>query len=98
MHSFAPHVLVSLALTALVAAVPAASSTTPFSFAQWVEDIIANPDGDHLSPEEAVARKAAEASHPVVKRANCNQNFPRADVSSKMADVAILHTSWDVVC
>ncbi|KAM5345694.1 hypothetical protein ACJ41O_011555 [Fusarium nematophilum] len=32
----------------------------PFSFESWVESIIANPDGDHLSPEEAV--KAAEAS------------------------------------
>ncbi|KAG8170183.1 hypothetical protein KVR01_000928 [Diaporthe batatas] len=79
MHCFAPHALVALALSALVAAVPTTSSTTPFSFVQWVEDIIANPDGDHPSPEEAVAMKAAEGSHPIVKRANCNLNFPRAD-------------------
>ncbi|KAI9899781.1 hypothetical protein N3K66_006242 [Trichothecium roseum] len=26
-----------------------------FSFEAWVNDIIANPEGDHLSPEEAVA-------------------------------------------
>ncbi len=25
------------------------------SFEQWVEDIIANPDGEHLSPDEALA-------------------------------------------
>lgn len=98
MHSFAPHALVALALSALVAAVPTTSSTTPFSFVQWVEDIIANPDGDHLSPEEAVAKKAAEGSHDVVKRANCNQNFARADVSSKMVNVAALHTSWNRDC
>lgn len=98
MHSFAPHVLVTLALSALVTAVLTTSSTTPFSFVQWVEDIIANPDGDHLSPEEAVARKAAEVSHSVVKRANCNQNFPRADVSSKMADCGRFAYIQGVVC
>lgn len=25
------------------------------SFEQWIEDIIADPEGDHLAPEEAVA-------------------------------------------
>lgn len=53
-------------LLPLSAAAPAVSPSAPaviprdegFSFEQWVEDILADPEGDHLSPEEAV--KAAE--------------------------------------
>lgn len=46
----------------LVAALAGVSVNTAetFSFAEWVEGIIANPDGDNLTPEEAVA--AWEAS------------------------------------
>jgi hypothetical protein len=29
--------------------------TSSFSFAEWVEGIIANPQGDHLTPEQAIA-------------------------------------------
>ncbi len=65
-----------LALTAAVL-VPAATMRTTFSFAQWVEDIIANPD-TALTPDEAIA--AAEAADAVGfaggldKRAVCNQD------------------------
>lgn len=45
----------------LLAAVTLSSSTTAspfnapnFTFAKWVDEIIANPSGPHLSPEEAV--------------------------------------------
>ncbi|TDZ29455.1 hypothetical protein C8034_v000383 [Colletotrichum sidae] len=53
-----------LALVPLIAAAPAASEANidvreaevvPFSFEKWAEDIIANPNGKHLSPEEAFA-------------------------------------------
>ncbi|KAH8699359.1 hypothetical protein GQ44DRAFT_832157 [Phaeosphaeriaceae sp. PMI808] len=64
-----------LALTASVAAVPAsnAAAAVSFTFSQWIEDIIANPDGEHLSPEEAVtAKNAAEGAlspaNPLLKR------------------------------
>lgn len=85
MVNFAPHALAALALAALVAAIPTTTSTAPFTFVQWVEDIIANPEGDHLSPEEAVAAKnAAVEALPLLKRANCDQNWPRANVGSSM--------------
>ncbi len=46
--------LAVLATAASAAAVPAVTSGTTFSFAQWVEDIIANPD-TALTPDEAIA-------------------------------------------
>lgn len=54
--------LVSLATVTLAfsAAVNAAATPNTFSWESWVNDIIANPNGTHLSPEEAVA--ASEAS------------------------------------
>lgn len=50
------------ALVPLSVAAPAGSQTAPeaiprddaFSFQQWIDDIVADPEGDHLSPEEAV--------------------------------------------
>ncbi|TKW48485.1 hypothetical protein CTA1_5579 [Colletotrichum tanaceti] len=48
----------------LAAAAPAATESNldvraadaaPFSFAKWADDIIANPNGQHPSPEEAMA-------------------------------------------
>ncbi|ORY13955.1 hypothetical protein BCR34DRAFT_613085 [Clohesyomyces aquaticus] len=71
----------ALALTVSVAAVPTASNAAaaaPFTFSQWIEDIIANPDGQHLSPEEAVAAKnaavgAESPANPLLKRKpNCD--------------------------
>ncbi|KXH48453.1 hypothetical protein CSIM01_04832 [Colletotrichum simmondsii] len=48
-----------LALVPFIAAAPTAAEATeqnlPFSFERWAEDIIANPNGQHPSPEEAMA-------------------------------------------
>lgn len=72
-----------VALALAVTAAPAPTSQTTFSFAQWVEDIIANPD-TALSPEEAVA--AANAADIVtsagglIKRAWCQEHFRDAPV------------------
>ncbi|KAK4153396.1 hypothetical protein C8A00DRAFT_15371 [Chaetomidium leptoderma] len=68
--------LVALAMTASVAAAPAETSGTTFSFERWVEDIIANPD-TALTVDEAVA--AANAADVVgsagglQKRIRCDQ-------------------------
>lgn len=73
--------VVALALAVIAAAAP--TSQTTFSFAQWVEDIIANPE-TALSPEEAVA--AANAADVVTsaggltKRALCQELFKDAPV------------------
>ncbi len=78
--------LVALAMTAAsVAAAPAATSATTFSFEQWVEDIIANPD-TALTVDEAIA--AARTSEVVglagglQKRLWCDQPWKRAPVCS----------------
>jgi len=48
--------LAVLALSHIVGAFPTASTAkSSFSFVDWVDGIIANPDGEHLTPEEAVA-------------------------------------------
>jgi hypothetical protein len=52
--------LTALAMAASVAAAPAGTSGTTFSFEQWVEDIIANPD-TALTPDEAVAAASSVA-------------------------------------
>ncbi|KAH7138698.1 hypothetical protein B0J11DRAFT_500900 [Dendryphion nanum] len=84
--------IVALSLLAMcisVTAIPSlsTSSTAPFTFAQWIEDIITNPDGDHLTPEEAVAAKnAAEASrNPLTKRAWCQETFTSANANDAAA-------------
>ncbi|KAJ4342408.1 hypothetical protein N0V87_001026 [Didymella glomerata] len=83
---------VLLALSTSVAAAPSTPTSTEFTFAQWIEDIIADPTGDHLSPEEAVAAKnAAVASNTLGKRINCDQNWGRAnanDAASCLSDLA----------
>lgn len=83
-------VLALMASTALAAAVPATLATnaeirsSTFSFSSWVEEIIANPDGDHLSPDEAVeAFFAAENAGSLDKRATCRGD----DSSVKPANV-----------
>jgi len=80
--------LIALVAAASAAAVPATTTTatttsgTTFSFSQWVEDIIANPD-TALTPDEAV--EAAQAADVVgsagglEKRAWC-QEGGRANV------------------
>ena len=73
-----------LALSTSVAAAPSAPTSTEFTFAQWIEDIIADPTGSHLSPAEAVAAKnAAVASNTLGKRINCDQSWGRANVRSR---------------
>ena len=66
---------------ATAAAAPAAAAD--FSFAQWIEDIIADPSGAHLSPAEAVEAKnaaVAASSSPFQKRINCDKAWARANV------------------
>jgi hypothetical protein len=48
--------LVMLAACHAVTAAPSKEIvTSSFSFLDWVDRIIADPNGEHLSPEEAVA-------------------------------------------
>ncbi|KAH0429048.1 hypothetical protein CKAH01_06163 [Colletotrichum kahawae] len=56
MVSFTLPALATLALAALANGAPTTQteSVEIFSFAKWVDGIIANPDGDNLTPEEAV--------------------------------------------
>ncbi|TDZ58275.1 hypothetical protein CTRI78_v005615 [Colletotrichum trifolii] len=86
--------LVALAMAASVAAAPAPTSQTTFSFAQWVEDIIANPD-TALTPEEAIA--AAQTASIVSsagglhKRAWCPdalRSAPAGDATACLNDLA----------
>jgi hypothetical protein len=76
MVNFAPATLAVLALTPVIGAlaVPDTSVGTRsadeierFSFVKWVDDMIANPGGTHLSPEqayEAWQRTVANATEP----------------------------------
>ncbi|TDZ30026.1 hypothetical protein C8035_v003496 [Colletotrichum spinosum] len=57
--------LAVLALASFAGAAPAAAETDAvevFSFAKWVDGIISNPDGDNLSPEQAVEAWQASIS------------------------------------
>ncbi|KAK4203894.1 hypothetical protein QBC40DRAFT_274110 [Triangularia verruculosa] len=90
MVNFAIHLTV-LVLAASVAAAPAPAT---FSFAQWVEDIIANPD-TALTPAEAIAAaNAAEivsSAGGLQKRANCQAAFrdaPAPDAAACLNDLA----------
>ncbi|KXX75566.1 hypothetical protein MMYC01_208796 [Madurella mycetomatis] len=64
MVNFTPHFLTLLAFGHAVAA-----AQTVTSFSEWVEGIIADPNGDHLSPEDAVAafKSGAFSVPPAVK-------------------------------
>lgn len=81
--------LAALGLATLAGAIPAPASSgvasTTFTFSQWVEDLIANPD-TALTPDQAVeawrasvndtATVAERATHagpaPLRKRVSCN--------------------------
>lgn len=93
MVSFTFCTLATLALSACVAAIPdaaacdrAVNSTATFTFSEWIEGIIANPGGEHLTPLEAVEAKnvaiAGSPDLPLSKRYNCDQTWGRANVSS----------------
>ena len=76
--------LLTYALLALSTSVVAGPlKRTNFTFAQWIEDIIANPNGNHLSLSEAVAAiDDARASGSMLKRASCETSgdWGRANV------------------
>jgi hypothetical protein len=79
--------LAALAMVASVAAAPAPTSGNTFSFEQWVEDIIANPD-TALTVDEAMAAAAAAevvgSAGGLKKRLTCRDeyNWKRAPVRS----------------
>ena len=56
--------LASLALAPALAlpAGPTEGDSEVFSFGKWIDDIIDNPDGNHLTPEEAVAAWSASSN------------------------------------
>ncbi|OSS45734.1 hypothetical protein B5807_09471 [Epicoccum nigrum] len=97
MHA-SPLLLAALAALSTSALAAPSASTAPaaadFSFAQWVEDMIADPAGAHLSPAEAVeAKNAAVAASlsSLRKRINCDKAWARAnanDASACLADLA----------
>lgn len=72
--------LAILVSTSLVTALPAAQ---PFSVESWVNDIIANPDGNHLSPEEAAKQYSQPTEGSLDKRATCHDTaYAPANVRS----------------
>ncbi|KAK3308395.1 uncharacterized protein B0T15DRAFT_524326 [Chaetomium strumarium] len=67
--------LAALAMAASVAAFPTTTSSTTFSFAQWVEDIISHPDTALTVDEAIAAAHAAGTVGPaggIQKRVNCD--------------------------
>ncbi|KAF6788740.1 hypothetical protein CSOJ01_14953 [Colletotrichum sojae] len=84
MVNFALPALAVLALAQLTDAAPTQKEETVelFSFGKWVDGIIANPDGDNLTPEEAIeawkasanetAAAAADGENALQKRYACN--------------------------
>lgn len=86
----------ALAMTASAAALPAATSPTTFSFAQWVEDIISHPD-TALTVDEAIAGAHAAnivgSAGGLQKRAHCEggsrapvRNLLRSDTYTLLYD------------
>ncbi|KAF6827640.1 hypothetical protein CMUS01_08915 [Colletotrichum musicola] len=83
MVNFALSALAALALAQLTGAAPTQKEETVelFSFGKWVDGIIANPDGNNLTPEEAVkawkasineTAAAADGENALQKRYACN--------------------------
>ncbi|KAF9876631.1 hypothetical protein CkaCkLH20_06039 [Colletotrichum karsti] len=91
MVNFALPALATLALTPLIGAFPTngtfhspsfhhktarSNVVEAFSFSKWVDGLITNPDGDNLTPEEAVEawRASINGTHAahVDKRVMCN--------------------------
>src|SRR5690554_2258061 len=56
--------LASMALAPALAlpAAPTEGASEAFSFGKWIDGIIDNPDGDNLTPEEAVAAWSASSN------------------------------------
>ncbi|KAF4832932.1 hypothetical protein CGCTS75_v004414 [Colletotrichum tropicale] len=80
------------AVAPLAAAAPAATPAPEiFSFAKWVDGIIANPHGDNLTPEEAVEAyyKSVNAS----EAASLDWDYGRARKRDEVPDAAA--PDWD---
>jgi hypothetical protein len=87
----------ALAMVASVAALPAATSPTTFSFAQWVEDIISHPD-TALTVDEAIAEAEAASivgsAGGLQKRVNCDHavgTWTRAPVRNLLRSDTLLY-------
>jgi hypothetical protein len=87
----------ALAMAASVAALPAATSPTTFSFAQWVEDIISHPD-TALTVDEAIAEAEAASivgsAGGLQKRVNCDHavgTWTRAPVRNLLRSDTLLY-------
>ncbi|KAK4034487.1 hypothetical protein C8A01DRAFT_18715 [Parachaetomium inaequale] len=102
---FAPAALALLALTPVIGAVAvpdtsvgvsSAGEVERFSFVKWVDDMIANPGGTHLSPEQAyeawqtTVANATEPDGTLHKRLRCN-NIPGGEASVPDAVKCINH-------
>ncbi|KAK1958795.1 hypothetical protein LY78DRAFT_647042 [Colletotrichum sublineola] len=89
-----------LAFVPLVAAAPAATAdnnievraaeAVPFSFEKWADDIITNPNGQHPSPEEALALAFNQTSTDGLEKR-------QADVSCTFNDPAHAASVADAV-
>ncbi|KAF4806615.1 hypothetical protein CGCSCA5_v014173 [Colletotrichum siamense] len=87
-----------LAITHLIAAAPtvtdagidvgAVDVAVPFSFEKWAEDIIANPNGNHPSPEEAIALAFNETSTDGLEKrqADVSCTFDKPGGAASVAD------------
>lgn len=96
--------LTLLALSTSVAASPAPIATrtdvdTPFTFSQWIEGIIADPNGSHLTAEEAIAASHMKRRsdnhvkrHPYV---DCMEFIPE-ESSFSPANVRLVNTLFTV--
>ncbi|KAJ3540625.1 hypothetical protein NM208_g2695 [Fusarium decemcellulare] len=73
--------LAILVSTSLVTTLPAAQ---PFSVESWVNDIIVNTNGNHLSPEEAAKQYSQPTEGSLDKRATCHDTaYAAANLAGK---------------
>ncbi len=97
---------IALALTASmsVTAAPTSTSGTTFSFEQWVEDIIANPDTALTVDEALAAAQAADvvgSAGGLQKRIRCDQEsigWKRAPVRLSFLYAARVNNGWRLIC
>ncbi|RMI95250.1 hypothetical protein BHE90_017025 [Fusarium euwallaceae] len=88
--------LAILVSTSLVTALPAAQ---PFSVESWVNDIIANPNGNHLSPEEAAKQYSQPTEGSLDKRATCHDTaYAAANVPDAVACINQLAGKGETAC
>lgn len=88
MHYFisVPSLFALILSATAVSGAPALDTTSvgevPFTFTSWVEGMIANPNGNHLSPDEAVDAVYNTSSIQLGKRVWCDveASHPRTNV------------------